>query len=184
MEPSISSLSLGSSRPASANNISSSNGRWFSLHRLFRDFRRYSSQRHSRKVSTGESRNDVVMVNSSCSINLQDEEIFLSGDPTSVLIECPVCTIPQPPAAFPEFKSASCRHRTCAECIHHYFVVEITESRTDIPCPVCAARIHPDDIRTFLKDDPILLNKYEEFSLRRALVVDPDIRWCPAPDCG
>jgi hypothetical protein len=28
-----------------------------------------------------------------------------------------------------------------------------------------------------------LINKYEEFMLRRILVTIPDTRWCPAPDC-
>ncbi|KAG5857122.1 hypothetical protein ANANG_G00015210 [Anguilla anguilla] len=32
--------------------------------------------------------------------------------------------------------------------------------------------------------DRALMEKYEEFMLRRWLVADPDCRWCPAPDCG
>ena len=35
-----------------------------------------------------------------------------------------------------------------------------------------------------LLDDEVLMNKYEEFMVRRVLVLDPDTRWCPAPDCG
>jgi hypothetical protein len=30
---------------------------------------------------------------------------------------------------------------------------------------------------------PTLIQKYEEFMLRRVLVTIPDTRWCPAPDC-
>ena len=33
-------------------------------------------------------------------------------------------------------------------------------------------------------EDPVLMGKYEEFMVRRVLVLDPDTRWCPAPDCG
>jgi len=29
-----------------------------------------------------------------------------------------------------------------------------------------------------------LVQKYEDFMLRRVLAVDPDTRWCPSPDCG
>lgn len=39
------------------------------------------------------------------------------------------------------------------------------------------------DIRMVL-NDPVLFEKYEDFTLRRILAVDPDTRWCPAPDCG
>ena len=33
-------------------------------------------------------------------------------------------------------------------------------------------------------NDPVLFEKYEDFTLRRLLSLDPDTRWCPAPDCG
>ena len=39
------------------------------------------------------------------------------------------------------------------------------------------------DIRMILNDKH-LYEKYEDFTLRRALAIDPDTRWCPAPDCG
>lgn len=39
------------------------------------------------------------------------------------------------------------------------------------------------DIYSILADCPSLLDRYESFSLRRALSLDPDTRWCPAPDC-
>lgn len=38
------------------------------------------------------------------------------------------------------------------------------------------------EIRTIL-DDSVLYEKYEDFMVRRVLAVDPDTRWCPAPDC-
>ena len=33
-------------------------------------------------------------------------------------------------------------------------------------------------------EDAALMNKYDEFMVRRALATDADARWCPAPDCG
>jgi hypothetical protein len=38
------------------------------------------------------------------------------------------------------------------------------------------------DIRMIL-NDKIQYEKYEDFMVRRVLAVDPDTRWCPAPDC-
>ena len=49
--------------------------------------------------------------------------------------------------------------------------------------PVLLQSIHLTDIRTILNNES-LLEKYEDFMLRRVLAVDPDSRWCPAPDCN
>lgn len=38
------------------------------------------------------------------------------------------------------------------------------------------------DIRMIL-NDKTQFEKYEDFMVRRVLAVDPDTRWCPAPDC-
>jgi hypothetical protein len=32
-------------------------------------------------------------------------------------------------------------------------------------------------------NDKMQYEKYEDFMVRRVLAVDPDTRWCPAPDC-
>ena len=61
--------------------------------------------------------------------------------------------------------------------------IEITESRINISCPECTEKFHPNDIRNILQN-PSLMDKYEDFMVRRVLVSDPDARWCPAPDCG
>ena len=61
--------------------------------------------------------------------------------------------------------------------------MQISESRTNITCPECSEYFYPNEIKSILDDNDIW-SKYEEFSLRRILVSDPDCRWCPAPDCG
>ena len=38
------------------------------------------------------------------------------------------------------------------------------------------------EIQTIVNDEN-LFTKYEDFMVRRVLAVDPDTRWCPAPDC-
>ena len=97
------------------------------------------------------------------------------------VMECPLCLMQQSVENFPAVMT--CHHRSCRDCLRQYLRIEITESRVNIACPQCAERYHPNDIRAILDDDA-LMEKYEEFMLRRVLVADPDSRWCPAPDCG
>ncbi|XP_071502424.1 E3 ubiquitin-protein ligase RNF19A-like [Diadema antillarum] len=96
-------------------------------------------------------------------------------------MECPLCLMERPKEQFPEI--ITCDHRSCRECLRQYLKIEITESRVNIACPECAEPLHPNDIKLVLQDS-VLMNKYEEFTLRRLLMMDPDCRWCPAPDCG
>lgn len=95
--------------------------------------------------------------------------------------ECPLCLMERPKDQFPEI--ISCEHRSCRECLRQYLKIEITESRVNIACPECAEPLQPNDIKMVLQDEA-LMSKYEEFTLRRLLMVDQDCRWCPAPDCG
>lgn len=102
-----------------------------------------------------------------------------SGEPP--LLECPLCLVRQPPEQLPEL--LGCSHRSCLCCLRQYLRIEITESRVQLSCPECAERLAPRQVAAIL-DDAALLDKYEEFLLRRCLASDPDCRWCPAPDCG
>jgi len=77
-----------------------------------------------------------------------------------------------------------CNHFACQECLESYLVIEITESRIDIACPLCPQAIHPTDIQKILAARPEMFDKYESFMVRRVLLMDPDSRWCPAPDCS
>lgn len=96
------------------------------------------------------------------------------------LEECPLCLLSQPRARFPRL--ASCSHRTCSDCLRQYLRIEISESRVGIACPQCPEALAPTDIRAIL-DDRALLERFEDYQLRRFLAADPDTRWCPAPDC-
>lgn len=103
----------------------------------------------------------------------------VSGE--STLLECPLCLVRQPAEQLPEL--LGCSHRSCLCCLRQYLRIEITESRVQLSCPECAERLAPQQVADIL-DDAALLDKYEEFLLRRCLASDPDCRWCPAPDCG
>ncbi|XP_067862723.1 E3 ubiquitin-protein ligase RNF19B isoform X1 [Heptranchias perlo] len=99
----------------------------------------------------------------------------------SGFLECPLCLVRHPQENVPEIMT--CHHRSCLDCLRQYLRIEITESRVNISCPECSERLNPHDIRIILNDQA-LMEKYEEFMLRRYLASDPDCRWCPAPDCG
>ncbi|XP_061904501.1 E3 ubiquitin-protein ligase RNF19A-like isoform X1 [Entelurus aequoreus] len=100
---------------------------------------------------------------------------------TSELLECPLCLLCHARDRFPDIMT--CHHRSCADCLRQYLRIEISESRVNICCPECSERFNPHDISIILADRA-LMEKYEEFMLRRWLVAEPDCRWCPAPDCG
>jgi len=156
----------------------------FSMQQFFGNIRWFGSGQRVRRQHQRQHYEQHHLVRSpSASFPVEDEDV-VSSESLVVLAECPICALPQPLSAFPRLISSQCHHASCSECLHRYLTIEITESRTDIPCPVCAEPLHPDDVRQFLSSDPNLVSKYEEFMLRRALVVDPDVRWCPAPDCG
>ncbi|XP_043235363.1 E3 ubiquitin-protein ligase RNF19A-like isoform X2 [Amphibalanus amphitrite] len=98
-----------------------------------------------------------------------------------VMIECPVCLDTLPASSFPRL--TYCSHKSCRACLKQYLTIEIMESRVRIMCPQCSEPLHPTDIKHIV-EDPALMNKYDEFMVRRALATDADARWCPAPDCG
>jgi len=97
--------------------------------------------------------------------------------------ECPLCLTSLSAEKF--YKLQTCSHLSCVECLRQYIVIEITESRVNVTCPECQERINPHDLRKILGEDHVkMMEKYESFMLRKVLSVDPDCRWCPAPDCG
>nr|XP_019960192.1 PREDICTED: E3 ubiquitin-protein ligase RNF19B-like [Paralichthys olivaceus] len=113
---------------------------------------------------------------------LSSSQPSLGGAPSSGeanLLECPLCLVCQPADQLPEL--LGCSHRSCLCCLRQYLRIEITESRVQLSCPECAERLAPRQVADIL-DDAALLDKYEEFLLRRCLASDPDCRWCPAPD--
>ncbi|XP_065804036.1 E3 ubiquitin-protein ligase RNF19B [Labrus bergylta] len=122
--------------------------------------------------------------NSTPSKPLSSSQPSLGGAPAAGennLLECPLCLVRQPAEQLPEL--LGCSHRSCLCCLRQYLRIEITESRVQLSCPECAERLAPQQVADIL-DDAALLEKYEEFLLRRCLASDPDCRWCPAPDCG
>ncbi|NWR15905.1 RN19A ligase, partial [Emberiza fucata] len=163
--------------------------RRISLGSLFR--RKKDTKRKSRDLNGGvdgiasiesihsEMCTDKNSIFSTCTSS--DNGTTSSSKPSGDFMECPLCLLRHSKDRFPEIMT--CHHRSCVDCLRQYLRIEISESRVNISCPECSERFNPHDIRLILNDD-ILMEKYEEFMLRRWLVADPDCRWCPAPDCG
>ncbi|RZF36475.1 hypothetical protein LSTR_LSTR011262 [Laodelphax striatellus] len=131
----------------------------------------------AREAKAGQSR-DVErgdLPRSSSKVSVTKSE---SGDVG--LVECPLCLAELPSEYFPRL--CTCPHRSCYDCFQQYLRIEISESRIGVACPECSEPMHPNDIRMIL-NDKTQYEKYEDFMVRRVLAVDPDTRWCPAPDC-
>jgi len=167
--------------------------RRLSLHALFGRRRRpdRDPKRKSRTLQPGAGVDAVVSIesvqpepsNDKTSTHSQLDVALTSPvqGSSSDLLECPLCLLRHTRERFPDIMT--CHHRSCADCLRQYLRIEISESRVNISCPECSERFNPHDIQMIL-GDRALMEKYEEFMLRRWLVADPDCRWCPAPDCG
>ncbi|KAJ2947604.1 hypothetical protein O0L34_g17401 [Tuta absoluta] len=106
---------------------------------------------------------------------------LISEDEEGEVLECPLCLTALNASTL--VRLAWCTHRCCEPCLRQYLNIEIYEARVPVSCPVCHENMHPLDVRKIV-DNPVMYDKYEEFSVRRALAADPDTRWCPAPDCS
>uniref|UniRef100_A0A0K2T335 RBR-type E3 ubiquitin transferase n=1 Tax=Lepeophtheirus salmonis TaxID=72036 RepID=A0A0K2T335_LEPSM len=83
-----------------------------------------------------------------------------------------------------KFKSLmNCSHSFCFECLKIYARTEIQDGRVSLKCPKCPESMHPNDVETCVDGNTKLLSLYESLTLRKVLSCDPDVRWCPAPDC-
>ncbi|KAF5903674.1 E3 ubiquitin-protein ligase RNF19A isoform X1, partial [Clarias magur] len=160
--------------------------RGISLRSLFRRRRLDPKSRKSRALAGGV--DGIASIESVVQSEMQQQQDVASmstmssaSSASSEFLECPLCLLRHARDRFPDIMT--CHHRSCADCLRQYLRIEISESRVNISCPECSERFNPHDIRMIL-GDRALMEKYEEFMLRRWLAADPDCRWCPAPDCG
>lgn len=97
-----------------------------------------------------------------------------------VNIACPECSEPLHPngkrALFRDI--AYLLNKLCASLVKF----AVCSSRFSLSCVFVISRTYTD-IRMILNDQT-QLEKYEDFMVRRVLAVEPDARWCPAPDCS
>jgi len=116
-------------------------------------------------------------------LSVSNSSLESSANLSQSSVECPLCLTSLPSEKF--YKLQTCSHLSCTDCLRQYIVIEITESRVNVTCPECQERINPSDMKRILGEEQSkMMDKYEDFMLRKVLSVDPDCRWCPAPDCG
>ena len=77
-----------------------------------------------------------------------------------------------------------CGHKFCKECWLNYLEEKI-KSNEDILCmeKTCLKKINEDIIRYFIKDNNILIKKYENYVLKRKIYNNSNMKFCPFPDC-
>ena len=86
-----------------------------------------------------------------------------------------------------KFNLIPCGHICCTQCWLHYFKSKISEARVEhIKCVEykCNQILPEEFILKLIKEDNILLEKYEKFKLRAEIIKDPNKRQCPKPNCG
>lgn len=90
---------------------------------------------------------------------------------------CEVCYLP-----VVKFVTLSeCGHRFCETCVNTAFDSYLMGGRVTISCLQCSRPANPNEIKENLT--PELYDKYLEFSLRRYLILQKNVRHCTAPDC-
>ena len=79
---------------------------------------------------------------------------------------------------------STCIHVYHQECLTDFFKAQINEKRVDILCPdpTCESPISDREIKEVLKADENF-DKWLKFRLSIAIDQNPDILWCPTPDC-
>mmetsp|Transcript_6587 Transcript_6587/g.19957 ORF Transcript_6587/g.19957 Transcript_6587/m.19957 type:complete len:480 (-) Transcript_6587:254-1693(-) len=104
-------------------------------------------------------------------------------DTTSEGFECPICLLTfgeGTPRVFP----AQCRHSVCTFCAVQYIAYEIQNRAVPIRCPQekCSSSFAPEQVAGLVSEE--LYSKFEQYLIIAALQTDPDLRFCPTPDCG
>lgn len=78
----------------------------------------------------------------------------------------------------------NCLHEFCLSCVNQYLEFRILNSQVlEIPCPEhsCGIRIDERIIQDVLT--PKMYNKYQRFKFVEEMSKDPNLKWCPRPDC-
>jgi len=80
----------------------------------------------------------------------------------------------------------SCSHKYCITCLADWITSKITDAQVKsivCPDPRCHTEVLHSEVYQIVKEKSVL-DKYEKFTLQRALESIPDLRWCPRPGCG
>ena len=79
-----------------------------------------------------------------------------------------------------------CKHNFCISCWIEYLKEKLSSSRIqNIKCIENKSKIILSDsfIKSIIENDNLLLNKYEEYKLKENILNNPNMKFCPYPDC-
>jgi len=114
----------------------------------------------------------------------ESETVLLrEGETESTIVSCCICCDDFLPKQMYAYKN--CGHRYCKECLSQYYITCIDKGEVlhiTCPDPKCTTEVLPHEIRQLIKPDLFL--KYENLTLMTALRQDPNVRWCPKPNCN
>ena len=82
--------------------------------------------------------------------------------------------------------SIPCNHIFCSDCYLNYLDDKIKNNKVgNITCMQnkCQVVLKEDFIISHLKGDERLIEKYKKFKKRNELLDDPNVKFCPVPDC-
>ena len=84
-----------------------------------------------------------------------------------------------------ELFGLACKHAFCKECMKDHLESNIKEGKViKIPCMQvgCEEEFEDEDVERF--GDKEVYEKYLRFKENLRVDLDPNLRWCPRPDCG
>lgn len=77
----------------------------------------------------------------------------------------------------------TCNHKFCTACLRQYIENKIKNGETDsITCPDCKRELSIIEIKQLVDEDTF--QKFEEFSVKKAISKMKNVVYCPNPLCG
>ena len=78
----------------------------------------------------------------------------------------------------------NCCHIFHGSCLRAYFKSEIEDSKFPLHCPLpeCGEEVKISEVKNLLK--PKLFDLFQERLINLAVDTNPDMSWCPTPDCN
>ena len=112
--------------------------------------------------------------------DIDEALVSLSHEPCPLYIKQEFCRICY--EARDVLVTLPCEHRFCEDCLRGYAEAKIVSGQVlAIICPQANCGVELDNIESLLS--PELLVKFQRFRRNQLLCQEPNIRWCPTPDC-
>ncbi|CAG9331573.1 unnamed protein product [Blepharisma stoltei] len=96
--------------------------------------------------------------------------------------QCLICYEIKPMAE--STKMPNCKHEFCNSCLQNYICSKVQEGKLyPLSCPDYTCEVHDQPGLADLFLDPVSLEKFYSFRNKNYLQKQPNLRWCPKPNC-